>query len=331
MPTKSYAGALFIGDPHVSSKKIGRRKDDYLSSVIRKLEHCAELCASQNLLAVITGDLLHRNDDNGLVMLNRLTRVLKKFPSPPLVLLGNHDPELEALSDVDAMMLLAQNNLIDVLERDGAERHFLFGGDAVRFVACPYSAGIPSALSAFDGVTVLLTHHDLAFGSSYPGSKPLVAIENCAMVVNGHMHDTKPAVQVGDTCWHNPGNIEPLSVDLRAHVPNCWEWSPALGTATLVPHALPHESDIFDMAGLQVVAADGEAAVAAVLPTLEVADSAFASLLTLDGEAEAAKTDDASVLGEDLVDVLVDMDATGPVCALMQALFNTVAAEAASA
>jgi hypothetical protein len=311
------SGLLFIGDPHVCSTSIGRRKDDYTKSVLGKLTAAAVLCHEKHLIPVITGDLMHRNDDSAIRMLNGLMRVLKSFPVPPIVLEGNHDRELTELSDSDVLMLLAQTGVVR-LTGTGLVEVFDFEGAAeeVRLWACPYGAAIPGSLPAFKGKTVLLTHHDMAFGSAYPGAAPLSRVEHCDMVVNGHMHDTKKSVLVGDTWWHNPGNIEPLSVDLVAHIPRAWEWRPGQDTGALLGHELPHRTDVFDMAGLVVLASDAEDSVKS-LPAVE---SSFAAMLDEQSTTEAARTADKSVLVEDLAAVLDAQNASDPIRKLMFAL-----------
>lgn len=310
-------GFLFLGDPHVSSERIGRRKDDYTSSVLDKLSAAAKMCEQLQLLPVITGDLMHRNDDNDVRMLNRLIRALKAFPVTPIVLEGNHDRELATLSDYDVLMLLSQTGVVQ-LTGEGEVGQFLFEGAAepVRLWACPYGSELPTELPAFEGKTLLLTHHDMAFGSAYPGAAPLSFIKNCDMVVNGHMHDTKESVLVGYTWWHNPGNIEPLSVDLASHIPKAWEWRPDMPVTALQGHELPHGTDLFDLAGLEVKASDADAAVAA-LPDVE---SQFVQMLNEQTQNEAAKTSDKSVLVEDLSTVLSVQNAPEAVRKLMFAL-----------
>jgi len=315
------SGFLFIGDPHVSSRRIGRRKDDYLSSVLEKLTASAQLCELYDLTAVILGDLFHRNNDSNLGMLNRLIAVLKTFPKPPIVLEGNHDKELSSLSDGDALMILEQTGVARVAFTAGLFEQFEIEGIPVNLLMAPYGSVIPDrAPAGLDGFNVLITHHDMAFGSSYPGSQPLKPIEGVSMVVNGHMHDTKPMEKEGDTCWHNPGNIEPLSIDLAGHVPCAWQWSPSMGADTLEPHQLPHGKDLFDRTGIQVEAADAEESVAKVLETSE-----FASLLASDSVLDAQRTDDASVLIEDLNDVLAAAAASQAAQLLMRALAGKLA------
>lgn len=308
-------GFLFIGDPHVSSSRPGRRKDDYLKSVLDKLSECADLCTLHNLVPVILGDLFHRSDDNSLKMLNRLTRVLKRFPVLPVVLDGNHDKEQTQLSESDALALLQLNGVVFVASLNAEIGVFEFKGTKVRLWGCPYGAAIPRDLGAFEGQTLMITHHDMAFGSAYPGAIPLTEISNCEMVVNGHMHDTKPPVQVGSTWWNNPGNIEPLSIDLADHVPCAWEWTPNMPTGALSAHPLTHGSELFDMGGLLVQASTPDVAVV----SMAVAASKFAQMLSTTS-VDASKTDDASVMLEDLKVVLEQSGVSDATTTLMQAV-----------
>ncbi len=310
-------GFLFIGDPHVCSTKIGRRKDDYTKSVLGKLSAAAAISREQQLYPVILEDLLHRNDDSEIKMLNGLIRALKDFPVAPLVLDGNHDRELSVLSDNDTLMALVLTGVV-TLTGEGHVGEFAFEGSdtCVRLWACPYGARVPKKLSGFKGKTVLLTHGDFAFGTAYPGAAPIHEIEGCDMLVNGHMHDTKASVLAGATWWHNPGNIEPLTVDLVNHIPRVWSWTPQQDTRILTGHDLPHGSEVFDMAGLEVRASDADTAVR-TLPTVE---SSFATMLDEQSTTEAAKTADKSVLTEDLSVVLDAQNATDAVRRLMFAL-----------
>jgi predicted phosphodiesterase len=327
---RSFSGVLFIGDPHVCSKKIGRRKDDYLSSVLEKLAHCAQLCEDFNLLPVILGDLLHRSYDNSLSMLNRVTRVLKQFPTVPLVLDGNHDTSKTTLSDDDALQVLSLSGTVQTIDNEGEVGVFEINGVPVRIWGCRHGKAIPQVLPEFEGPTILLTHHDLGFESDYPGSQPLRNIENCQMVVNGHMHDTKPAQQLGATWWHNPGNIEPLSVDLAGHIPRAWLWTPETEEGTLQGLDLPHGTDLFDLNGLQVAAADADLAVQALTQSIEDAAplgpmaSQFSALIKAQSETDAQKTGDASVLAADLTEVLQTATVSPASRLLMQSLMDTL-------
>lgn len=323
----TFDGILFIGDPHVSSRRPGRRKDDYLSSVLGKLSEAAALCKEYRLLPVILGDLFNRNDDNDLRMLNRLVRVLQEFPTAPWVLEGNHDKEQTVLSEADALVLLASTGVVRVLDRAGVEVEVPVSGQGVcRLVAFPYGSELPDAIERKADWTIAVTHHDLAFGNPYPGAQPLKPIQNIDFVVNGHMHDTKKPERRGGTWWHNPGNIEPLSVDLADHVPRVWCWRPAHGTGeqALAPYELSHGTDLFDLTGIQVQAASAEAGVAAIVPQ----KSEFAALLEEETSLQAQRTEDGSVFLEDLKALLAELSASEPAAALLLQLASAVTTDA---
>lgn len=318
-PTE-FSGLLFIGDPHVSSKRVGRRKDAYLDSVLEKLRACSALCHERNLYPVVLGDLFHRNDDNNLSMLNDLVEVLQSFPVPPVVLEGNHDKEQSKLTKKDALMLLARTAVVRVACATEVFETIRIAGRAVNLFMVPYGHDIPREAPELEGLTIMVTHHDLAFGGAYPGALPLTEVRGVMMAVNGHMHGTKPSVTVGQTVWHNPGNIEPLSVDLADHVPCAWEWTPEFGAHKLMPHALPHGADLFDMTGLQVEAGDSLQAVEQVVQASE-----FARELESQSTLDAQRTDDASVLLEDLEFALEASSASDATKLLLRNLAKSLA------
>lgn len=316
MHIENFEGLLYIGDPHASSQRIGRRKDDYTASCLGKLSEAAKISREQKLYPVILGDLLHRNGDNKMTFLNALVRVLKEFACVPLVLGGNHDKGQTELSDEDALTLLRITGVVDVLDDPADVRFLSLAGHSVRLIGIPYGAAIPASVGDFEGTTFAITHHDLAFGSAYPGSQPLFEMQGCDAVVNGHMHDSKSSVQMGQTWWHNPGNIEPLSVDLMHHIPRVWSWRPGQPTSELKPHVLPHELDVFDLTGLHVQAAGSDESVAEMAPLA----SEFATLLSSENAMDAGKTDDASILFEDLTAVLEVANVSDAAKSFMQSL-----------
>ncbi|MCC5610599.1 metallophosphoesterase [Nostoc sp. CHAB 5834] len=327
-------GFLFIGDPHASSKRVGRRQDDFASSVLAKLEACASFCVENGLQALITGDLFHRSDENSLTLLNRLIRVMKKFPTKPITLDGNHDKATTVLEDTDALKLLENADVLRVASAPGLFETFDIEGVTVGLYVCPNGFQLPDVLTGDAHIRVLMTHHDMAFASSYPKSIPLKEIQGCDMAVNGHMHDTKPSVRVGTTWWHNPGNIEPLSVDLINHVPCAWSWSPDQGVAELIPYKLPHAQDVFNLTGLQVEAASPEEAVSSAIEKDNADKSAvtrtigqFASLLESDNSLDAERTDMAAILNEDIAFLLFESDFSEPAKDLMSLIAGQLTRE----
>jgi calcineurin-like phosphoesterase family protein len=319
-------GFLFIGDPHVSSLRPGRRIDDFAASVLEKLRLAGEIARREELVPVILGDLFHRARENHLPTLSRLTKVLQGYPVVPLIVGGNHDKEETQLREADALYLLAQTGVIDVFDGECREaRRFQIDGQTVSLWMAPYGSAIPSQISAPGAdMVVLVTHHDLAFEGAYPGAAVLQEVRGCNIAVNGHMHKTAPPVVRGMTHWHCPGNIEPLSVDCIDHVPAVWSWHPAApGELKAIP--LPHQRDCFDMAGLMIPASPAAEAVEALIPTQT---SHFAELLSANTRLEAARADDNESFIEELKIALVEIEARAEVQRLLLALAQGEAAPA---
>lgn len=315
-----FKGILFVGDPHVFPKPIGRRKDDYLSSVLGKMEYATDYAEEHDLLVICLGDMFHREGVNSLQCLNRVSRVLLKGSRKRrwLVLDGNHDRDTAALSDSCALTLLNLTGVVMVPPNVGLNYRANINGKTVDLHFFPHGVPLPDEVPASPNPSIGITHHDLAFGSAYPGALALKPIVGLDMVVNGHMHDTKESVLTGATYWHNPGNIEPLSVDLEDFVPKVWEWNLDLGFNTLTGILLPHGTDLFDKEGIQVEAGESEEAVR----VLE--KSQFAANLRQQDTEQAARTDDASVFKEDVTEVLEVATVSDATKALMRMLAQSV-------
>ena len=100
-------GLLVIGDPHVGSRRPGRRKDTvWPKAVLGKLEHCVAIANQRGLAPVILGDLFDRPVEPDESLKNQLIRILKGFHLRPLVNVGNHDIQHTTLTDGDTLALL---------------------------------------------------------------------------------------------------------------------------------------------------------------------------------------------------------------------------------
>jgi predicted phosphodiesterase len=317
-------GFLFIGDPHVSSKKPGRRIDDYRASVLQKLKVAGEIARDNDLVPVVLGDLFHRADENDLATLSRLIEVFNAYPSKAIVVGGNHDKKEVVVKEADALNVLAVAGTVLLIDGKCREvARYEMNGKTVALWITPYGAAVPTAIESTADTVILVTHADYAFAGAYPDAKPIVEIKGCDMVVNGHMHKTTPSVVVGGTVWHNPGNIEPLSVDCIDHVPAVWEWLGGESVRELKPHLLPHNRDCFDLTGLVVAAMGQDESVQAILPA-EM--SHFAKLLSAKSKLEGAKAEDNSSFVEELIDAFSQLEVPDAVQTLLLALerANTV-------
>ncbi|KAA2237636.1 metallophosphoesterase family protein [Salinarimonas soli] len=294
LETIEASGLLLIGDPHVGSRRPGRRKDEtWPSAILGKLEAAVAIANGRGLAPLILGDMFDRAVEPDMALKSRLIRILKGFRIRPLVNVGNHDIAHTRLSDGDSLAVLGLCDVVDVVSGSGPVVEYLLGGRRVGLGMTPFGQEVPrdvrGSFAAADQV-VWLTHHDIAFDKAYPGAVPPHAIAGCDLVVNGHVHKTQKSIRAGATLWANPGNIARLSVDLADHQPAVWELTPA---GALERHMLPFEPDAFDLTGRLVHAAGGRALVADV-------ESAFVSLLRTESAGEVARSGDGSVIRDEI-------------------------------
>jgi hypothetical protein len=286
-------GLLLIGDPHVGSRRPGRRKDlSWPAPVLAKLERCVEIANGRCLAPVILGDLFEQALEPDEALKGRLVRILKRFRLRPLVNVGNHDMRHTRLSEGDSLSLLGTADVVDVAPLSGPARVVEIGGRRFGLGLTPYGQPIPTdvrgAFPQADAV-VWFTHHDIAFADSYPGAVPPHAVAGCDIVVNGHVHALKPPVTLGATTWTNPGNITRRTIDDLDHVPRAWV---VAADGSLSPEILPFAADVFDLTGRLVEAAEADLS--------DSVESAFVSLLKAESATDLRRSADGSLLREEI-------------------------------
>lgn len=325
-------GFLFIGDPHVWSKKPGRRRDDdFLATILNKLSQAAEISNRLDLWPICPGDLLHDDDDHDPVMLLNLTRTLQKFNRKLICLVGNHDKDEAHLSERNSLLLLGVADQLHLIDRSSFSGIIPMetekGSIRIAIGGTPYGDPIPKDVSSFLGVgfdpgedprraqqllgvdsIVWMTHEDLAFQGAYPGAQAIEEIRGVDACFNGHMHGTSLPHKAGMTAWYNPGNITRMSVDTMDHKPSVWQWIPGeteeMGTQQglrvplLHQHILTHTQGefAFSLEGLHATAIMP----AQVMETLP--SSAFAERLLADRIQQ--RSDDGTFTRESLENIL---------------------------
>jgi hypothetical protein len=294
LETLECRGVLIIGDPHVSSRRPGRRKDEvWPKPVLTKLERCVVIANERDLIPVILGDLFDRPVEPDESLKTQLIRILKSFRHRPLVNVGNHDIQHTTLSDGDTLALLGLCDVVDVVPSSGPVIDLQINGSRLGIGMTPYGQVIPQDVrGSFSNIDrqVWFTHHDIAFDGGYPGAVPPFAVEGCDLLINGHIHKTQKGIVAGRTHWMKPGNITRQSVDLLDHLPRAWILD---ASGTLLAQDLPYEADIFDLTGRVVEAASGQA-------VAEALESAFVSLLSAEASTELRRSDDGSILRDEI-------------------------------
>jgi DNA repair exonuclease SbcCD nuclease subunit len=316
LPSLACNGILVIGDPHVGSRRPGRRKDVvWPQAVLGKLERCVAIANERQLAVVILGDLFDRPVETDLALKNQLIRILKGFHHRPIVNVGNHDIQHTTLSDSDSLALLGLCDVVDVVATSGSVAEFQIGARRIGVGMTPYGQAIPTDVrGSFAGVDwqAWFTHHDIAFDAGYPGAVPPFAVEGCDVLINGHVHKTQKPVLAGRTRWMNPGNITRQSVDLLDHVPRAWILD---GNGGLEPQALPYESNVFDLTGRVVDAAD-EALVAREV------ESAFVTLLQAESSTELKRSGDGAIVRDEIEAKFAADDTSDAVRAIVRSLLG---------
>lgn len=319
-------GAIFIGDPHVSSRKPGTRNDeDFTAVVLSKMAQSIQIANAEDRIVVILGDLMDRDNDTdgpaGRRLLTRLCRVLASAKYVPVCLAGNHgwfdskEGGVERATDATTLAALAAAGVIHLVDEAGffldvntPDGRLIMGGS-------PHGHDIPADVTSLDGyaegaTAVWITHEDLAFEGAYPGALEFFEIKGCDMVVNGHMHLTKAPVPVGQTLWCNPGNITRQSKDCAEHVPSVWSME---STPSLKQIPLEYRKDVFDAVLNHVVAISAGA--------IPLSSSSFVEKLK-QASTEDIKTQDGSLLLQDLQEVAADIQLSDGAREMLIQTFN---------
>jgi predicted phosphodiesterase len=204
----NYMGLLFIGDPHLSARAPGFRKDDYPHATLGKLRWAIEYARSNVLMPVLLGDLFHYPRDNANWLLVELMNLIDR---PVLAISGNHDCSENVLSSDDTLSVLAAAGKIKLLDREGVWSGRLNDTLVIVGGSC-WGQALPKAVDreslGSPKFVFWVTHHDLRFPgyeeSARAGCREVPGVD---LVVNGHIHRNLGDVQAGSTLWCNPGNI----------------------------------------------------------------------------------------------------------------------------
>src|SRR5712691_2563880 len=105
-------GLLFIGDPHLSSRSPGFRKDDYPNVVLDKLRWSLDYARQNDLLPVLLGDLFDYPRDNANWLLVRLLALFENT----LAISGNHDCKENTLNENDTLSVLISGRSIRLID-----------------------------------------------------------------------------------------------------------------------------------------------------------------------------------------------------------------------
>lgn len=302
----SYDGLLFVGDPHMTCSRPGRRlEEDFLEVVFDKLEQTRRIAEEKNLLVVFTGDMLENPnkfkagtakviEDRGRII-SGFARAMNFMTC--VTMPGNHDKHEVRLTPDCTLAQMRDLRLIDVIEPGGPYAIIDIGGKKVGLGGTPYGESIPKDVRGVFGEDVdqcvWITHDMFIFDHKIPVLRDPPEIKGVDLAINGHDHECQKPRQMGQTHWHNIGNITRMSVDKIDHVPSVWQWDPVNG---MQKHVLRYNEIAFNLLGIQVKA-DVKAAHEV---EKQREKSLFAQLLVADSSADMVRSDSGDVIREDI-------------------------------
>lgn len=215
MSTTNYRGLAFIGDPHLSSRVPGFRRDDYPRTALAKLQFCLERSLKDAFLPVLLGDIFDRPRDNANWLVGELLDLLSRYEV--LTIYGNHDCRENTLTDDDTLSILLKSGHVQLLAPESpwrgriAGRPVAIGGSSWgQTVPDSFPTEIRSESDEEQLLVVWVTHHDLQTSIEMrtgikPDERPGIDI-----VINGHLHTRQDPVVTGKTTWLVPGSLTRL-------------------------------------------------------------------------------------------------------------------------
>ena len=249
-------GFLNIGDQHLAwiDKRPARRAEGYWRHVMVKINHSIEIANERRLVPLFLGDLFHVATGNEDTLKSVLLGILARSWVKPVFNVGNHDKKGEKLSAADSLSVIAKSGRALVMATPGLAGVYDVNSVLVAVGASPYGAPIPHSVEGLGGdvgFRIWMTHHDMAFAGSYPGSIEPHPVKGCDVVLNGHMHLYRDPTRYGETIWCNFGSIARTSIDAINETPSAFEVVPGPDhTVEFFRHVLPHPpaSACFSMA-----------------------------------------------------------------------------------
>lgn len=220
---------LFFTDTHLQEIPISSRKDNYLESIIKKIEEIKDIANNENIDYVLFGgDFFSKPSPSDEVII-KLIQILKKFNSRPIItILGNHDIEGRNPDTYNrkAVKILEEANLIKVL-KDG-ENYPPFDTE-IEIQGVNYKNGVdidPNLLKVEKkrkGLVLIQMVHSyvLPFKTYFEtiSLEELSKITEADVILIGHYHDGFGERKVNGKIFISPGSIARDSINQFDRIP----------------------------------------------------------------------------------------------------------------
>ncbi len=236
---------LFFGDLHIADRAPSGRVDDYLETIIGKLDSIAALCKEHKVkYCFSTGDIFHIKQGSRVsdYLRQRLIVAFKDFPCPVYVVPGNHDMGPAGIDSLHKQPLgtLEKAGAVEVMRTmkgfgvaDGSPEFWL--------IPRPYNAvaeGVHSGETDPSYYAILPEEQKEILGSSCPviglvhasilapgdsrqyphlTADQIPGLEDYELLVSGHLHESLGVVEVGKTIFANPGSVARTRRDIASY------------------------------------------------------------------------------------------------------------------
>lgn len=219
MSMPDYAGFLFIGDPHLSSRVPGFRRDDYPRVALTKLAWCLDYAREHRLLPALLGDLFDVPRENANWLLSELITLLRR--QFVLAVHGNHDCRENALVEHDSFHVLVAAGSLFLLDHEHLWRGTI-NRRAVIVGGSSWGQELPDSFDGDGALVVWMAHHDLQIPGYDDGRILAAPRPGIDLLINGHIHRRLEALSAGPTLYLNPGSLlrTRRSDASRSHVPS---------------------------------------------------------------------------------------------------------------
>ncbi|MGQ9845119.1 MAG: metallophosphoesterase family protein [Caldisericia bacterium] len=220
---------LFFTDTHLQEIPISSRKDNYLESIIKKIEEIKDIANNENVDYVLFGgDFFSKPSPSDEVII-KLIQILKKFNSRPIItILGNHDIEGRNPDTYNrkAVKILEEAHLVKVLKDKETYPPF---DTEIEIQGINYKNGVdndPNLLKVEKkrkGLVLIQMVHSyvLPFKTYFQtiSIEELSKITEADIILIGHYHDGFGERKVNDKIFICPGSIARDSINQFNRIP----------------------------------------------------------------------------------------------------------------
>lgn len=220
---------LFFTDTHLQEIPISSRKDNYLESIIKKIDEIKDIANNENVDYVLFGgDFFSKPSPSDEVII-KLIQILKKFNSRPIItILGNHDIEGRNPDTYNrkAVKIVEEAHLVKVLKEGESYPPF---DTEIEIQGVNYKNGVdidPNLLKVEkkrkELVLIQIVHsYVLPFKTYFQtiSLEELSKITEADIILIGHYHDGFGERKVNGKIFICPGSIARDSINQFNRIP----------------------------------------------------------------------------------------------------------------